>query len=101
MLAFSLLGSAMLVGGGLVAAYLRMPELLAKVPPDTQTRGIALAILVTAGAVLQWIISPRKPKAVHFSVGPGPVPVKRGPRDVRDLGPSKPGPVKLPKEARA
>jgi hypothetical protein len=99
-LAFTLLGTLMLVTGGLAAAQLARPDWLAKLPPDTQTRGVALAILVTAGAVLQWTLCPRKPKGKDFSVGPGPAPA-RGPRDVRDLGPSKQGPLKLPKEARA
>lgn len=61
-LAFSLLGSALLAGGGLAAVWLARPQWLDRLPTDAQTQGVALAILVVLGAIVQWILLPRAAK---------------------------------------
>ena len=94
-LAFSLLGSAMLAGGAVVAVALGRPQWLTRLPTSTQTQGVAMAILVVLGAAIQWALCPRVQK-------PAPPPEPRGPQDVKDLGESRPGPLKLwKKEYRA
>jgi hypothetical protein len=95
-LAFSLLGSALLAGGGVVAVALGRPQWLGHLPTNTQTQGVALAILVVVGAAFQWALCPRVQKTDEDP------PKRRGPQDVKDLGESRPGPLKLwKKEVRA
>jgi hypothetical protein len=103
-LAFSLLASALLVGGGVAWLMLARPQWLAYLPTDPQTQGIAMSILVVAGAVLQWALCPRTPQP-QVSSGPKPVvdrwreqSARR--RDVPDVVSKPRAPIKL-KEARA
>ena len=60
-LAFAAVGSLMLVGGGVVALAIARPEWLAYFPAAAQTQGVALALVVTLGAALQWSMFPGPP----------------------------------------
>ena len=86
-LAFSAVGTLMFVAGGVVATALARPDWLAYFPGASQTQGVALAVLVTAGAALQWSMLPGP-------ASPAGAPRERGetrqsfrPRDVNDLNP--------------
>ena len=95
---FAMLGPAMLVVGGLVALAMARPEWLAHVPASTQVQGIAIAALVLLSAVVQWALFPRMKRESLDAPIVRPPGNKRGPRDVRDLGTTPLGPVKI-KEA--
>ncbi len=102
-LTFSLLGSLMLVGGGLAAMRFARPPWIESIPAAAQTQGVTLAILVVLGAAMQWALLPRAGNADEKAGSKNSdflARTPRGPRDVRDLGASKLGPMKL-KEARA
>jgi hypothetical protein len=95
-LAFSMMGTAMLAGGGVVAVAFGRPEWLARVPASVQTQGIALAILFVVSAAVQAAMMPRVKRDAVLVRPPGAQP--RGPRDVRDLGSTPLGPI--PKKSR-
>src|SRR5688572_6063967 len=99
-LAFTLLGTVMLVVGAVAAMALGRPQWLARIPESTQTRGIAMAILVVLGAAIQWALCPRGPKSLK-AAEPGDVVSKWRAevphvRDVRDLGQTAQGPPVAP-----
>lgn len=98
-MAFSLLGSALLAGGCVAATAMARPQWLGLLPESTQTQGMALALLVVLSAVIQWILCPRSPKT-GASPYDNATRASRPPRDVRDLGATTLGPLNL-KEARA
>jgi hypothetical protein len=90
-LAFSLIGVAMLTGGGVVAVAVARPEWLARVPDSLQSQGIALAVLLVISAGVQSALMPRVKRSAVLVRPPGAPP--RGPRDVRDLGSTPLGPI--------
>lgn len=105
-LAFSMLGSVMLAGGGVASVALTRPEWLARLPAATQTQALGLAALVAVGAVIQWALLPRarKPAATPEVPASSPPAGLRPPRTMRDVprvpASPPPPPFKL-KEAHA
>jgi hypothetical protein len=99
-LAFSAVGTLMFVAGGVIAVATARPEWLAYFPAASQTQGVALAVLVTAGAALQWSMlpGPVKPANAPREAAESRKPFR--PRDVNDLGRPGVGRMKLT-EARA
>ena len=95
---FAMLGPVMFVGGGLVAIAMARPQWLTHVPASTQVQGIALSAIVLFSAVVQWAFFPRMKREPLDAPLVRPPGNKRGPRDVRDLGSTPLGPVKV-KEA--
>lgn len=103
-LAFAALGAVMLVVGGVVALAIAHPQGLAYFPAAAQMQGIALAVLVMAGAALQWSMlpSPTTPATAVPREPPATESSRRlfRPRDGNDLGTGGVGRMKFT-EARA
>jgi hypothetical protein len=100
-LAFAAVGTLMFVAGGVAATAIARPEWLAYLPGASQTQGVALAVLVTAGAMLQWAMLPVPVRPAAPPAEPRDRSESRQafrPRDVRGLGAG--GRLKLT-EARA
>jgi hypothetical protein len=96
-------GTVMLLAGALAAMQLTRPQWVEQIPASTQTRGVAVAIVVVLGAALQWMFSPRAKAAAKESEKP-----KSPPGAEKTSAPIAPRPAAKPtivpmklKEARA
>src|SRR5688500_10433854 len=85
-LAFSALGGLLLSTGGVVAIALARPQWLEYFPAGSGAQGIALAVLVLAGAAIQWSMYPRPQKPVNVAAAParGPAAPARQNRNRRE-----------------
>lgn len=88
-LTFAAVGTLMFVAGGALALAMARPDWLAYLPAAAQTQGVALAVLVMAGAALQWTMFPGPAQPARFGTRDAATDGPRRPfrpRDVNDLG---------------